>query len=261
VAESAWAPEQQFPLTEASPARLVMTQIVSPNYFRELGIHAVLGRVLSEADARDISNIPVMLSYQFWKSQFAGSRGAIGRTIRIKNFPFIVAGVLPESFHSIDIERAPDIRLPVSAARIFFGHEAWDSRREDWYSLKFQILARLAPGISPALAAAAIEPQLKASTEWSFRDWASHLPKPPSAAEQRSQLDWLLGFHPFWQSVANGTSQLRGLLGHLLYDVHPRDPIAIAAALAIAGLSASAAAAIPGWRAVHTDAATALREE
>ncbi|MGA8595348.1 MAG: ABC transporter permease [Bryobacteraceae bacterium] len=209
IAESAWRPENQFPLTDSSPARLVMTQIVSPNYFRELGIHAVLGRVLSEADARDISNIPVMLSYQFWKSQFGGSRGAIGRVLRIKNFPFVVAGVLPESFHSIDIERAPDVRLPVSAARVLFGHEAWDSRREDWYSLKFQILARPDPGISPAQAAAAIEPQLKASTEWSFREWASHLAKPFPAEAQRNQLDWLLEFHPFWQSVANGTSQLR----------------------------------------------------
>ena len=111
------------PLLTGDGVRMVTTQIVSPNYFSELGVEAIAGRVLTAADAASLSTIPVVLSYQFWQSQFAGSRDAVGRTIRLKGVPFLVVGVLPREFHSSDIDRAPDVRLPISGARVLHGHE------------------------------------------------------------------------------------------------------------------------------------------
>ena len=47
-----------------APVRLVSTQVVSPNYFQELGISAVLGRVLTPEDA-GAGKLPAVLSFQF----------------------------------------------------------------------------------------------------------------------------------------------------------------------------------------------------
>ena len=49
--EQEWAESNVAPLVEARGVRLVMTQIVSPNYFSELGVNAFLGRALAEGDA------------------------------------------------------------------------------------------------------------------------------------------------------------------------------------------------------------------
>jgi hypothetical protein len=49
------------------------------------------------------------------------------------------------------------------------------------------------------------------------------------------------------------------LMGYLLYQVSPRDPIVFAAAVAIVALSAAVACVIPAWRATRTDPAHVLR--
>ena len=49
------------------------------------------------------------------------------------------------------------------------------------------------------------------------------------------------------------------LMGYLLYQVSPRDPIVFAAAVAVVALSAAVACVIPAWRATRTDPAQALR--
>ena len=54
---------------------------------------------------------------------------------------------------------------------------------------------------------------------------------------------------------------LTRLLGNLLYEVSPRDPLAFAAAFAVMALSSTAACFLPAWRATRTDPMRALRAE
>jgi macrolide transport system ATP-binding/permease protein len=49
------------------------------------------------------------------------------------------------------------------------------------------------------------------------------------------------------------------LLGNLLYNVNPRDPLAFALAFAMMTLAALLACLLPAWRAMHTDPARVLR--
>ena len=54
---------------------------------------------------------------------------------------------------------------------------------------------------------------------------------------------------------------LTRLLGNLLYQVSPRDPLAFAAAFAVMALASAAACFLPAWRATRTDPMRALRAE
>jgi putative ABC transport system permease protein len=54
---------------------------------------------------------------------------------------------------------------------------------------------------------------------------------------------------------------LTRLLGNLLYQVSPRDPLAFAAAFAVMTLASLAACFLPAWRAARTDPMRALRAE
>jgi predicted permease len=206
VAEQDWSGRNFHPFDDAGVVKLVMTQIVSPNYFSELGVKAIAGRVLTESDTAT-SNVPAVLSYQFWRSQFHGRSDIIGHTIRIKNYPFLIVGVLPDEFHSLDIERAPDLRLPVSAARVLTGYTATEPGGED--PLSFQILTRLAPGVSRAKAAAAALPEVAPMEEFLWRDWNSRRIRPLSKEELKDRVDWQGEYRTELLSVERGVSRLR----------------------------------------------------
>ncbi len=168
VAEQVWSDISFQPLSTSDSVRLITTQIVSPNYFSELGIRAIAGRVLTKGDAADSGDIPAVLSYQFWQRQFHKSRDIIGRTIRVKDYPFRVVGILPEEFHGLDVERAPDVRFPISAARLLTGATVDAPDAND--PISFQILARLAPHVSPVQAATAELPTVQRMEEMLWRE-------------------------------------------------------------------------------------------
>lgn len=209
IAEQQWSESSVVPLDEAGGGiRPVMTQIVSPNYFTELGIHAALGRVLMASDATATGSIPVNLSYQFWQSDFGGEPDVIGRTIRLNKHPFLVVGVLPREFHSLDIERAPDVRVPISAAPVLTGRNVEDSCAY-CDAEGFHLIARLRRGLSAAQCAAAISAPIKALEEWEVHRWDrmryDHWDKNFAAA----QLDHVRETRFTWVSVAHGISQMR----------------------------------------------------
>jgi ABC-type antimicrobial peptide transport system permease subunit len=54
---------------------------------------------------------------------------------------------------------------------------------------------------------------------------------------------------------------LTRLLGGLLYQVSPRDPLAFAAAFAVMTVASAAACFLPAWRAARVDPMAALRHE
>jgi ABC-type antimicrobial peptide transport system permease subunit len=53
--------------------------------------------------------------------------------------------------------------------------------------------------------------------------------------------------------------QLTRLMGYLLYNVSPRDPVAFVSALAVIAAAALLACFVPAWRATRTDPLLALR--
>jgi predicted permease len=210
MAEQGWYEADTFPLRSGNSVRLVRTQMVSPNYFADLGVSAYAGRVLNEADAEATGTgpegTPVVLSFQFWQSQFAGNRAAIGRTIRLKETPFLVVGVLPREFHSSDIDRAPDVRLPISAAPLLHGQAVTDPGPG---AQSFQILLRLGPGVSPARAAAALLPDYQRTSEWLERQAFARQKDPATSYPLDVVLREIRETRLVLAPIGHGDSQLR----------------------------------------------------
>src|SRR5690606_10086036 len=109
--------------------------------FDGLGAGAIVGRVLLPEDDRPGSRVAV-LAFDLWQDAFGGDRRVVGRTITINNEPYVVVGVLPETFQFFE----PYVGLWVPAG--FTGEELGDS------SHYLTMIGRLKPGVDETRARA-----------------------------------------------------------------------------------------------------------
>jgi predicted permease len=216
VAEQLAARSNSYPTTSSDGGEvyLATTQLVSPNYFVVLGIRPLLGRVLTQSDATTAPlDIPAVISYRFWRTKLGANSGILGKHIRIKRFPFLVVGVLPQSFHSIDIDRTPDVRLPISAALPLLGRNIEDPRNY-WQVPGFRLLARLRPGIMPNGAAEALLLGLRSTEEFEIRQRNGYLSRPMPPEVLSGEIQSSLAFKLRWLPASLGVSQLRERFSH-----------------------------------------------
>jgi predicted permease len=89
--------------------------LVSGNFLEVLGIQPRLGRLFRpEEDEVPGRDAVLVLSFDFWKSEFVQDPSAIGRQIRINGLDFVVIGILPESFSGIDHLFRPAFYVPLA---------------------------------------------------------------------------------------------------------------------------------------------------
>lgn len=87
---------------------------VSSGYFAVLGVHAAVGRLIApDEDAPETPSPVVVLSDAFWRREFGGDRGVLGRRVIIDRHPVTIIGVTPPDFTGVDID-AVDAWLPLS---------------------------------------------------------------------------------------------------------------------------------------------------
>ncbi len=72
---------------------------LSANLFRILGIQPWIGHSFSSDEDVMGTARSVILTNSLWKPLFQSDPGIVGRTIQLNGFPFVVDGVLPESFY------------------------------------------------------------------------------------------------------------------------------------------------------------------
>jgi predicted permease len=146
-------------------ARLVLGEIVTGNYFPMLGVPARFGRtLLPEDDAPDAPRA-VVLSNRYWRREFGGDAGAIGRALRIRGQQFTIVGVLNDEFTGMVPMLAPEIWIPVRYVEDIepaginesvpspTGTSRLDRRGQRWLFTK----ARLKPGATAEQARANVE--------------------------------------------------------------------------------------------------------
>ena len=138
----------------------------SGRMFEVMGVDAVLGRTLNEAD--DVvgggPDGPVaVLSFAFWQRRFAGAPDIIGRRISLDRAQFTIVGVTGPRFFGPEVGRSFDVVVPLNA-------EPWIRKGRTNFgsgSSWLQMVFRLAPGQTPKQATAAwrqVQPQIRDET-------------------------------------------------------------------------------------------------
>ena len=130
-------------------------EIVSGNYFPELGLKPALGRLFTAQDDLFQGSNPVaVLSYGYWRSRFAGDAAVIGRKIELNGHPFVIVGVSPAEFSGTDPGYAPQVRVPMMMAHEMGSHLNLNDRRSRWVTA----FGRLKPGERVEEAKAGLQP-------------------------------------------------------------------------------------------------------
>lgn len=114
----AWS-DAEFNLSPKGEVHSVPGLWVSGNFFDVLGVQPVLGRVFSESDDyRGCGSFGAVISYSFWKSEFAGSTSVLGKKVIVNGEPVNVIGVTTPQFFGLEVGREFQIALPIcSVAR------------------------------------------------------------------------------------------------------------------------------------------------
>jgi predicted permease len=134
---------------DTEPAQVSM---VSGDYFRVLGIRALVGRTFTtDLDKIPHANPVAVISYGYWQKRFARDRAVLGRKIRIRRTMFDIIGVAPEGFSGETVGLSADLWVPVSMQSEVF--PAWTdflARPKDPLQkiLWLQVVARLKPGVT-----------------------------------------------------------------------------------------------------------------
>jgi putative ABC transport system permease protein len=117
--------------------RSLHTQYATPNFFDMLGAKPVLGRIFLAEESQDLSQT-IVVSSEFWKREYNGDPGVLGKTLNIEGIVSTIVGVMPAGF-------APfygypiDIWQPINPANV-----RYTARLDHW----LMPVARLKPNVT-----------------------------------------------------------------------------------------------------------------
>lgn len=77
------------------PATAIM---VAENFFQTLGVQPMMGRLYTHDEAVHGARVVMLLSYNYWRRQFASDPAIVGKVVDFNNTPVTIIGVLPETF-------------------------------------------------------------------------------------------------------------------------------------------------------------------
>lgn len=173
--------------------QLLLTDVVSNNFFETLGIKPAVGRLFDPSDPATLKENEVVLGYTFWQRHFGGRRDIAGKPLEVergdKDVALTIVGVLPSSFREIETGEDRDLWMPPELGALFYGKEDFSSHNSRW----FRVVARLAPGASIELA----RRQVETIATRLARDWPAN--NKGRSANVVSDLDYRLE-----QAGANG---------------------------------------------------------
>jgi predicted permease len=147
-----------------SSAREQPGEFVSGNYFSTLGAGAFAGRVLTDADDELGAAPVVVMSYQAWRSDYAGDPSVIGATFYLQSHPVTVVGIARPEFYGDRISNDPPaFWIPLSVEPVIRqSNSILRQADESW----LYALGRLKPGLGTGAAG-----PLQAKISANLRHW------------------------------------------------------------------------------------------
>jgi len=269
---------------------------VSPDYFATMSIPLISGREFTRAD--DENAPPVAIVNQTMVARYWRGKNPIGQRLEVKGNWVLVVGVVKDSkYYSIEETPRPFFYVPL---RQYFAIEpdihirttqpletiqtalmrevrALDPNLAlyEMITLQEQVnrstseqlvavtLVALFGGLALLLASIGLYGVMSYTVSQSTRELGLRMAL-GAGASNVLRLVLSRGLLLTTTGIMIGivlALLLTRLLGNLLYQVSPRDPLAFAAAFAVIALASTAACFLPAWRATRTDPIRALRAE
>jgi predicted permease len=79
-------------------AQRMRAQMVTPSFFRVLGVEAALGRTFVDSEGAPDGELAVVLSDGLWRSTFGADPDVLGKTLDLNGRLFPIVGVMPPEF-------------------------------------------------------------------------------------------------------------------------------------------------------------------
>jgi predicted permease len=187
-------------LQEGRSVRQVWALCVSSNYLTALEARAAVGRLFDPPDVAG-SDVPVVVSYRFWKDQLLGESLA-GKTLAVNGTTVSVIGVLPDDFQGPSGLFEPDLVVPIEKLDVLGMGDRLTSRSLAWLGM----VGRLAPGVTASQGAADLQ------------TIATNLPSEAGDKSQARKLTYwpVLGQHPEVRGIAPIAYIALGIVGLVL---------------------------------------------
>jgi putative ABC transport system permease protein len=143
-------------------------QYVSGNFFRTFGVHAWIGRLMTDADDQEGAPPVAVMSFHIWQDKYGSDPSVVGAGYQINGHPFTVIGVAAPGFYGAKLAGwgMPDFWLPVTTELLIDGATSRLKRPNGNF---LDLIGRVRQGVNPK--------PLEAKLKVEFHDWlASHVP-------------------------------------------------------------------------------------
>ena len=121
---------------------------VTGNYYSELGVVPLLGRLLAAVDVSHgeaTTSQVAVISYEFWQRHFGGAPDVVGKQIRVERQPFTIIGVTRKWFTGLTPGQPPEVTIPITAAPLVEDGTSSLERNGIYWVFLF---GRLKPGVN-----------------------------------------------------------------------------------------------------------------
>jgi predicted permease len=143
-------------------ANLAEGELITGDYFSGLGVSPILGRAISNEDAKPGAPRIAIISYGYWSSHFGNNPAALGKGIAVNGVPLTIVGVAPPEFFGLQPGRAIDLWIPLAdeAGLLPYGMTSTPGNRppftsRDWWWLL--LMGRLKSHVTEREAASQID--------------------------------------------------------------------------------------------------------
>ncbi|HEY7369185.1 MAG TPA: ADOP family duplicated permease, partial [Thermoanaerobaculia bacterium] len=124
-------------LTGEGTAERIQGASITPGALAAIGTRPIMGRLfLPQEEAAD-SRV-ALLSYELWKSRFAGDPNILGRVLKLSGYEYPVVGIMP-----------PEFRFPSPEERLWIPLRITPERARNRQTKWLYAVGRLGEGISP----------------------------------------------------------------------------------------------------------------
>ena len=135
-------------------AEVVSGQVVSGNYYSALGVPAIAGRTITDADDNAGVTPVAVLSHRFWTIRFGNDTSVIGKQVNINNVAFTIVGVTAAGFSGTsNVGSTQDVSIPIAWEPQVLGEQSNMEGAGYWW---LRVMGRLQPGATKEQAAVAL---------------------------------------------------------------------------------------------------------